>query len=205
MSGLENQLFNLKWTAKQLVRQSQKAEQAAKEAKNKCKKAMEKNNQDGARIYAENAIREKNNALNYLRLSSRIDAVAARVNTAVKMKTLTSSMTSIVGSMDVALQSMDPVKISGVMDKFEKQFEDLDISTATMEQSISTTTAQTMPENQVDSLMQEVADEHGLEFESRLDDAGNLKVKVEKKEEGKKTDKKEEESLEERLKKLTEH
>ena len=41
---------------------------------------------DGARIYSQNAIREKNQALNYLRLASRIDGVAARVETAVRMK-----------------------------------------------------------------------------------------------------------------------
>lgn len=47
---------------------------------------MEKGNRDGAAIHAQNAIRQKNEALNYLRLSSRIDAVAARVNTAAKTK-----------------------------------------------------------------------------------------------------------------------
>jgi hypothetical protein len=33
---------------------------------------------DGARIYAQNAIRQKNLALNYLRLGSRVEAVASR-------------------------------------------------------------------------------------------------------------------------------
>ena len=41
---------------------------------------------DGAKIYAQNAIREKNMALNYLRLSSRIDAVASRVESAIRMR-----------------------------------------------------------------------------------------------------------------------
>ena len=41
---------------------------------------------EGARIYASNAIRKKNEALNLLRLSSRIDAVASRVQTAVTMR-----------------------------------------------------------------------------------------------------------------------
>lgn len=62
---------------------------------------------DGAKIYAENAIREKNQALNYLRLSSRIDAVAARVETAVRMRTVTRSMTNIVKSLEKAGQSMN--------------------------------------------------------------------------------------------------
>lgn len=39
-----------------------------------------------ARIHAENAIRQKNQSVNYLRMSARVDAVAARVQTAVTMK-----------------------------------------------------------------------------------------------------------------------
>lgn len=41
---------------------------------------------EGARIYASNAIRKKNEALNLLKLSSRIDAVASRVQTAITMR-----------------------------------------------------------------------------------------------------------------------
>lgn len=40
-------------------------------------------NVEGARIHAENAIRQKNQGLNYLRMSSRVDAVASRVQTAI--------------------------------------------------------------------------------------------------------------------------
>jgi len=89
---MEDHLFNLRFTAKSLQRESAKAEKAALAERKKCKVAMEKGNMEGARIYAENAIREKNNALNFLRLASRIDAVASRVNTAIKMNTVTKSM-----------------------------------------------------------------------------------------------------------------
>ena len=34
---------------------------------------------DVAQVHAENAIRKKNESLNYIRMSARIDAVAARV------------------------------------------------------------------------------------------------------------------------------
>ena len=37
-------------------------------------------------VCTQNAIREKTQALNYLRLSSRIDAVAARLESAIRMK-----------------------------------------------------------------------------------------------------------------------
>lgn len=48
--------------------------------------ALAQGNTEGARIYASNVIRKKNESLNLLRLSSRIDAVASRVETAVTMK-----------------------------------------------------------------------------------------------------------------------
>lgn len=48
--------------------------------------AIQQGNLEGAKIYAETAIRKKNEALNLLRLGSRIDAVASRVQTAVTMR-----------------------------------------------------------------------------------------------------------------------
>ena len=41
---------------------------------------------DGARIHAENSIRNKSQALNYLRMAARVDAVASRVQTAVTQR-----------------------------------------------------------------------------------------------------------------------
>ena len=41
---------------------------------------------EGAKIHAENSIRQKNQSLNYRRMSARIDAVAARVQTAITTK-----------------------------------------------------------------------------------------------------------------------
>jgi charged multivesicular body protein 1 len=166
--SMEDHLINLRLSAKQLAREAKKCESNAAANKLKCKSAMEKGNMDGARIYAETAIRDKNQSLNYLRLSSRIDAVSQRVNTAVKMKTLTKDMSGIVNNMQDVMKSMNIEKITAVMDKFEKQFEDLDLTTGVMEQSMQQSTAQTMPETQVESLMQQVADEHGLEFQSDI-------------------------------------
>lgn len=84
---------------------------------------MQQGNTEGAKIYASNAIRKKNESLNLLKLSSRIDAVSARVETAVTMRQVTGSMTAVVKNMDRAMQDMNLEKISMVMDKFETQFE----------------------------------------------------------------------------------
>ena len=83
---LRDQIFNLKFTSKQLVRQARKSEKEEKSEKLKIKKAIEKGNIDGAKIYAQNAIRKKNEALNYMRLGSRLDAVVSRLDTQAKMQ-----------------------------------------------------------------------------------------------------------------------
>ena len=69
--------------------------------------ALQQGNNDGARIYASNAIRKKSEALNLLRLASRIDAVASRVETATTMRQVTGNMTSVVKGMDKAMETMN--------------------------------------------------------------------------------------------------
>merc|ERR1712062_149734 len=119
---MEKHLSNLKFAAKQLLRDSKKCEKEEKAERAKLKKAIQKGNMEGARIHAENAIRQKNQALNFLRLSSRVDAVASRVQTAVSMQRVTKDMTSVVRSMEGALKSMNLEQISNMLDRFEKSF-----------------------------------------------------------------------------------
>ena len=54
----------------------QKAEKNEKLEIAKTKKAIAKGNPEVARVHAENAIRQKNQSLNYLKMSARVDAVS---------------------------------------------------------------------------------------------------------------------------------
>ncbi|KAK8772199.1 hypothetical protein V5799_024556 [Amblyomma americanum] len=175
-SAMEKHLFNLKFAAKELERNAKKCEKEEKVEKSKLKKAIQKNNLEGARIHAENSIRQKNQALNYLRMASRVDAVASRVQTAVTTKKVTTSMAGVVKSMDAAMKSMNLEKISGLMDKFEKQFEDLDVQASCMEDTMSSTTTVTAPQHEVEGLMQQVADEAGLELNMELPQGVNSTI-----------------------------
>merc|ERR1712047_63585 len=126
-----------------------KCEKEEKAERAKLKKAMEKGNMEVARIHAENAIRQKNQALNFLRMSARVDA------------------------MDSAMKSMNLEKISNLMDKFEKDFEDLDVQTSVMEGAMNQTTATNVPQDAVETLMKQSADEAGLELNMDLPSAAS--------------------------------
>ncbi len=58
---------------------------------------------------------------------------------------------------------MDLEKISGIMEKFEKQFTDLDVKSNVLEDTMSSATTLSTPQSQVDTLIKQVAEENGLE------------------------------------------
>merc|ERR1719321_1050762 len=116
---MDKQLFQLKFTAKQVGRMAKKCEKDEAAEKLKIKKGLEKGDPEVARIYAQNAIRLKTTGTNYLRLASRLDAVASRVESAIKMKQVTKQMGDVTKGMDKVLASMNVDEITKVMDKFE--------------------------------------------------------------------------------------
>lgn len=151
----------MKFAVKELERNSKRCEKEEKQEKAKTKQAIQKGNMEVARIHAENAIRQKNQAVNYLRMSARVDAVASKIQSAVTTRKVTNSMAGVVKAMDAAMKSMNLEKISNIMDKFEQQFEDLGVQTDVLENTMGQTTTTLIPQNDVDSLMQQVADEAG--------------------------------------------
>lgn len=173
---LMNQIMELKFTSKSLARQARKCEKEEKAEKLKVKKAIEKGNMDGARIYAENAIRKRTEQMNYLRLSSRLDAVVARLDTQAKMTTINKSMGNIVKSLESTLATGNLQKMSETMDQFEKQFVNMEVQAEFMESAMAGSTSLSTPEGEVNSLMQQVADDYGLEVSVGLPQAAGHAV-----------------------------
>uniref|UniRef100_A0A7S0VMA6 Charged multivesicular body protein 1a n=1 Tax=Hemiselmis tepida TaxID=464990 RepID=A0A7S0VMA6_9CRYP len=161
---LEDELFNLKFFAKQLEREAKKSEKEEAKEKAKVKKEIEKGRGENAQIAAQNAILHKNLALNYLKTAARIDAVAGKLGAAIKMQKVTKSMGQITGTMSKVLASMDLAKIQTTMDQFEKAFDDTDVLAQTVTGTMESTTALSTPQQQIDDLMMQVAEEHQLDL-----------------------------------------
>jgi charged multivesicular body protein 1 len=80
-------------------------------------------------------------------------------------------MAQTVKGMDVALKSMDLEKIGAVMEKFEAQFEDLDVVGSYYEGVAGGVESQQVGvegQGEVDALMSRVADEAGVELSQGL-------------------------------------
>lgn len=171
--GIEDQLFQLRFTAKQLEKQASKSLKQSEAEKLKVKKALENKDRETAQLYAENAIRKKNEYLNLLRLSSRVDAVSSRVKSAMMMQSVAKNIGSVTKSLESAMASMDLEKVSKIMEAFEKQFEDLDVRSGVMENAMSSASTLTTPLDQVTSLIKEVAAENNLDVSDQVINAPN--------------------------------
>ncbi|XP_004288901.1 PREDICTED: charged multivesicular body protein 1-like [Fragaria vesca subsp. vesca] len=196
---LMNQIVQLKITSKTLARQAKRCVKEEKSEKLKIKKAMEKGNFDGARIYSENSVRKRTEQLNYLRLSSRLEAVAARLDTQAKMNTISKSMRSIVTSLESSLATGNLQRMSETMERFENQFVSMEVQAEFTENAMAGSTSLSTPEEEVNSLMQQVADDYGLEVSVGMPRLVGQAVKME---EGEKEEEDDENDLSKRLAEL---
>ncbi|KII70497.1 Charged multivesicular body protein 1b [Thelohanellus kitauei] len=99
--------------------------------------------------------------------------MANKVEMAVSTKQLSSSIEGVVNSVSSAMKSMDLEKLTTLMSQFEKQFETLDVQSNVMQESISTSTAVSVPIESVDSVLRKIADENNLELKMELPTAGS--------------------------------
>jgi len=84
------------------------------------------------------------------------------------MRQVTGNMAQVVTGMGRAMETMNLERISLVMDKFESQFTDLDVQTSYMEDAMSATTAISTPQDQIDNLLRQTAEEANIELQHDL-------------------------------------
>lgn len=73
-------------------------------------------------------------------------------------------MAGIVKALDRSLQANNLEQVAATMDQFEKQFENLDIQSEFVNDAMNNQAAMSTPEDEVNTLMQQVADENSLEL-----------------------------------------
>ena len=140
----------MQFTAKQLKKQSEKNEKDCAKEKKNVVKAIEKGNLEGAKIYAANTIRKKNEALQMLQLSSRIDGVASKLKSISSQRNVARSMGAISSQLGMAMQQMDTMAIASSMDVFERQLQELDVQGTMISTVMDGSTASSTPVDEVD-------------------------------------------------------
>ncbi|VDQ05286.1 unnamed protein product [Trichobilharzia regenti] len=79
------------------------------------------------------------------------------------MNQVVENIGSVSNELEKAMRSMDSEQLEKVMRKFESQFEDLDVRSATIENSLKNTSTFSAPEQEINALIKQVSEENDLE------------------------------------------
>jgi len=164
--------LQLKMSAKNMQRMENRAKKNGAAQRKKLEKAIADGNVEESRIYAQNCVRETNNARKYLRFRSRIEATHDRVANGEALMSVAKEMVGVTRAMEASMASMNLEKTQQMMDRFEASFDRLDVQSAVMDGAMSDSVATSTPENEVNALMRQVADEKGLEIQMELPEVG---------------------------------
>jgi charged multivesicular body protein 1 len=167
--SVDEMVWDMKFQSKSLERLAKKAEKEEKKARTQCKKAITQGNREGAEIYASNAIRHKEEALQFLRMAAKVDGVASKLKSSQVQQSVANALGQMSGEMGKALETMDVMQIAQTMDTFERQLGELDTQGTLINATMAGANA--APVDAVDELVQQVADEHGLDVAAAMPSA----------------------------------
>ena len=163
-------MFEFKMMAKQMTRESKKAETQSKALIEKVKKNIAKGDYEQAKVAASDAIRQKNMVKRYRVLSSKVETIAQRLKTAYQNQKLTGQMQNLTQQLLGAGNVMDIVKMTETMSNFEKLFDDLDVNSNIMDQVFDNVNAGTVNENEVNQLIGQIAQQNGMKLSEEFED-----------------------------------
>ena len=162
-------IFEFKMMAKQFSKESKKAETAHKNLLNKVKDLIAKGDYEHAKIAAADAIRKKNEIKRYQVLSSKVDTISQRLQSAYQTQQLTENMKSLTEKMVSAGNIGDMVQINETMANFEKMFDDLDVNSNMMNEVFDNVNVGTTNDQEVNELINQVAEANGMKVMDELD------------------------------------
>ena len=163
--SLEDIIFRLKFTKKGLQKDIKKSESKMTSEINNVKNDIIKGDTMAAQIHSENAIRHKNQRINYMQFSSKIDALVCRLELAVQNGKLTDNVVNIAYGLESIYNDFSYKNIVDILGQFDTTFEDFDVMTGAMDSSIQETTKSQIPKEEVIGLMKYVADTHSLKVQ----------------------------------------
>lgn len=164
----EDQIFRLKLKTKELEKLSHRSELEEKKLVTDVKKAMQAGKLDVARVYAEKCIRKKNEKMNYLNLSNKLDVLVSRLESAHRCSSLVKDINVIIPMIQKINTETNPIKIGNDVHKLENLFDEINITTDIVNDTVQNAATVTAPTEEVDELISKIAEEHAIKLDGQI-------------------------------------
>ncbi|KEG01004.1 hypothetical protein YYE_04037 [Plasmodium vinckei vinckei] len=125
-------------------------------------------NKINKKLYAEKCIRKKNEKINYLNLSNKLDVLVSRLEGAHRSASLVKDVSVMIPLIQQINSETNAVKIGSDVMKLENIFDEISITSDLINDTVQTSSAIVAPTEEVDELISKIADEHALKLDGQL-------------------------------------
>jgi charged multivesicular body protein 1 len=148
-----------------------KAKQAHTTSEVRAREALAAGNMVAARMHAEAAIRQKAEAMQYLRLAAQVDGAQSRVASAVASQQAVGHVADATAALEHALPPGEMERVAQTLGAFGESTEQLDMAGRVMDGALDEATQASAPVDQVDDLVRRIAAENHIETTGLLPSA----------------------------------
>eukprot|EP00330_Aristerostoma_sp_ATCC50986_P009341 CAMPEP_0114576446 /NCGR_PEP_ID=MMETSP0125-20121206/1207_1 /TAXON_ID=485358 ORGANISM="Aristerostoma sp., Strain ATCC 50986" /NCGR_SAMPLE_ID=MMETSP0125 /ASSEMBLY_ACC=CAM_ASM_000245 /LENGTH=369 /DNA_ID=CAMNT_0001764967 /DNA_START=101 /DNA_END=1211 /DNA_ORIENTATION=- len=171
---IEDAIFNMKFTAKQFENAAKKAQKEQKKEIQKAKDALKKNNEEGAKLFLQNAATKYKESSNMLRMAHRMDAISAHLKSNITNSDLMKTLSGITPQLQMQQQFMDHESLSNNMNNYQKAMDDLMIQGKIMDSAMNENMADEASDTGVENMLSNLKQEVALEINNGLSQDPNL-------------------------------
>jgi hypothetical protein len=166
---LTEQLLSIKLITRSLQKAHLKHQKKQKEYALKVKKAVAKGETESASCYAQQSIRFKTLSQRYLSLACRVEIIESMTQSAIDTGQITESISNIVSSVS---QHVSPEYAMDKVESFERLFDDLQVSTGVIDNSIDIAAAPSTTENaEIENMLQWAQESNAQELGNQMERA----------------------------------
>jgi len=181
MEGMQDKVFDLKFTAKSMEQQARHLEKEEQRERQAVAKALKAGKTDMAAVKAQIAIAKHAQSLNLHRLSGVLEIVATQLEINVATSQLSTQIQSLTTSIDEALSVMDVEKIARTMVEFNDQCQGLNVNMQVLQDVMGEQGNQVANPDAVKDLLKQVADELKIELDMDIPGLGQVKAAADEK------------------------
>jgi len=110
------------------------------------------------------------------RMKTTLAKTGTKIDMILQQQRLAMSMASVTRALGSATQTMQPEKVEQIMSDLSRQYDDIEVMTAVMDTATTQASAKQVPQEEVDRIKRQVADEAGLELRQELNSAEAVKT-----------------------------
>ena len=118
---------------------------------------------ENAKIFAENIIRNRKEAINLRRFGVKMGALAAKLESAHRTQEISTQIQQSVPMLQRCMKQMDSLGVAGSIGSFEQVFEDMDVKPGDMNAALDNIYSTSIDNGEVMDLLNQMRDQQTME------------------------------------------